>query len=346
MLKERDEYLDYLKGMAIFLVVLGHYFQSQSEYYDDDWRFKLIYSFHMPFFMFLSGVTVYVATGNFPGEKFNIGNYSQDIFKKAIRLIVPFFSWGVVSYYINAPGKESFFQYLNVLIRAPDMGLWFLPALFLSFIYLDLAGLLRITFQKWHPFKYKDLAVFLSMAVSYVVLMKTPNIFALGFTKNLYPYFCLGVFWGRYEKQLLPAVFSVIPFLLFVWLFGFFHRINLPIQFINYLQGHAIPVPNLIYTNLIYRFTIAVCGIYIILHLVKIFYSILNARIRSVIAYCGQRSLDLYATHLYFLGFFNGVIRVVFAIVGSLFVSYVMRKSDTLTALLYGQIKTKREIVK
>ena len=55
---ERIQYIDRLKGFAMLLVVMGHiyfflYGRSESICY------KLISSFHMPLFMFLSGYVAY-----------------------------------------------------------------------------------------------------------------------------------------------------------------------------------------------------------------------------------------------------------------------------------------------
>ena len=51
----RERKWDFLRGIAIFLVVLGHTIQ----WMDPDWKHNLlfigIYSFHMPLFMFISG---------------------------------------------------------------------------------------------------------------------------------------------------------------------------------------------------------------------------------------------------------------------------------------------------
>ncbi len=51
----RVQYIDRLKGLAIILVVMGHIFGfSQPE----DGINTFIYTFHMPLFMFLSGLVI------------------------------------------------------------------------------------------------------------------------------------------------------------------------------------------------------------------------------------------------------------------------------------------------
>ena len=51
----RERKWDFLRGIAIYLVILGHTIQ----WMDADWKhnplFEGIYSFHMPLFMFISG---------------------------------------------------------------------------------------------------------------------------------------------------------------------------------------------------------------------------------------------------------------------------------------------------
>ena len=56
--KQRNSYLDIMKGISIFLVLLGHSIQYGSKIsyvgsrlFFNDPVFKLIYSFHMPLFV-------------------------------------------------------------------------------------------------------------------------------------------------------------------------------------------------------------------------------------------------------------------------------------------------------
>ena len=54
--KKRNAYFDNLKGILIFLVVLGHVLSSfAGEGSVARWLYLLIFSFHMPVFLFVSG---------------------------------------------------------------------------------------------------------------------------------------------------------------------------------------------------------------------------------------------------------------------------------------------------
>lgn len=119
---QRIGYLDSLKGIAIILVVIGHIIQYciSPTCFDDNHVFRYIYSFHMPFFMILSGFTV--------RSHFNGWNeIFKSIWKRAINLLLPFFSWALISY--------CFFNGASIgeILLQPDKGLWFLYTLFWIF---------------------------------------------------------------------------------------------------------------------------------------------------------------------------------------------------------------------
>ncbi|MCD8365289.1 MAG: acyltransferase family protein, partial [Clostridiales bacterium] len=51
----RDFHFDNIKAVLIFLVVLGHVFRNLGANGDEYLVYKIIYSFHMPAFLFISG---------------------------------------------------------------------------------------------------------------------------------------------------------------------------------------------------------------------------------------------------------------------------------------------------
>ena len=58
IIKQRIDYIDRMKGLAIFLVVMGHV-SRMAFAQSDDVVYRVIGSFHMPLFMFLSGLVAY-----------------------------------------------------------------------------------------------------------------------------------------------------------------------------------------------------------------------------------------------------------------------------------------------
>lgn len=117
----RISWADALKGFLMILVVLGHSIQAvvQDGCYNNH-LWNLIYSFHMPAFIAVSGYLAYGKTRVEGGA----------ILRRAKQLLVPYFLWGVISFIIR--GNYSLKTLLE-LILYPGNYLWFLWALFWIF---------------------------------------------------------------------------------------------------------------------------------------------------------------------------------------------------------------------
>ena len=91
MMKERILWIDELKGFAIFLVIIGHIlisrFLPQFQLFH-----TVIYSFHMPLFMFLSGIFSYKAL-----EAVDNQCKKKYLGKKILQLLVPCISGGGIA---------------------------------------------------------------------------------------------------------------------------------------------------------------------------------------------------------------------------------------------------------
>ena len=103
----RIKHLDILKGITIVLVVMGHFlswcypnFVNHLDCFDRNqivlWSF--IYSFHMPLFMFVSGV---VAFNQEKEYRISI------IFKRIISYLIPFVCIGSTAVILRTGGGKS-----------------------------------------------------------------------------------------------------------------------------------------------------------------------------------------------------------------------------------------------
>lgn len=93
----RVEWLDNAKGIGIILVIIGHSLitKIKSDYYIADWLFRYIYSFHMSFFLFISGVIFSNAK-----ERYFTYNASDYLKKKFRSLLVPYFSYSLIIFFL------------------------------------------------------------------------------------------------------------------------------------------------------------------------------------------------------------------------------------------------------
>ena len=119
MASKRIEYIDNIKGFAILLVVMGHVIANWfTDFYavlaNDTGNqlvvWKLIYSFHIPLFMFCSGLFQPVL---------NADSSIKDVFNIITRLfrvlLVPYFFSGMILWYVI--GRPTFYWFLLILFE-------------------------------------------------------------------------------------------------------------------------------------------------------------------------------------------------------------------------------------
>ena len=129
MNQSRLIHYDLLKLLAIFLVIWGHCIQYfLSTYECNDSIYLIIYSFHMPLFMMISGF--------FSWSSYNLLSH-QFLRKKFRELILPVLSWGVIFETIHIAinlmeGKTThvFYDFKAIYLQ----NLWFLKCLFICYL--------------------------------------------------------------------------------------------------------------------------------------------------------------------------------------------------------------------
>lgn len=169
--KERVAYLDNARYWVMLLVVIGH---SLTEFVVMDSAkgvYTWIYSFHMPFFILISGYTA----------RHYIGDYRQ-VKRIVSTLIVPYLLVEtslqlITKHYDGSP------KHLEIL--SPQWLGWFLAALFVW----------RITTPLWRALKYP---ITTSIVISLLVgLIEVPNVLALPKILGLLPFYVVGLHMNR-----------------------------------------------------------------------------------------------------------------------------------------------------
>ncbi len=137
---ERNKLLDIVKGIAIILVVIGHFdLENLSPY----WYFpvrNIFYFFHIPLFFLIAGYLF----GKYEAEKLkplNIKHYVEFIQKKAQRLLIPYVSVTFLVILIKSMVERESIAPTGQLLKQfltgdPQYGpfLWFLYAMFIVLI--------------------------------------------------------------------------------------------------------------------------------------------------------------------------------------------------------------------
>lgn len=118
--KKRIIWIDSIRGVLIILVVLGHAIQSSLRdacFQNHLWN--LIYSFHMPAFMAISGWFAFSTTT----KNINVGLCKR----RFDQLMVPYLSWSLLRYVIS---MDYSIENLSRIVIDPDSYFWFLWVLF------------------------------------------------------------------------------------------------------------------------------------------------------------------------------------------------------------------------
>ena len=335
MSHQRIQYIDQIKGFAIFLVVFAHAIgwnlsnwqqvllidYSRPCFWEKSLLWSIIYSFHMPLFFFISGLFTP------PICKSTMKDY---ILKKTRRLLLPYIVTG----------------FLMILARG-YYGYWFLFSLWET----SLLGIIPIVIS--HSINKKnsvlvDIGIF---GVMYIVLRYCLNMIPATpfaeFDRCLFslPCFFLGIIVGKH-KLLDKLNSKSFTFLFFIFVLSFIIRYlpfivddsQLIYKIVGYVKSLLTPIAaTLLVTNLF-----------------KLGISEKVGNLRSLL---GKKSLHIYILHVFFviqlpvIGEFiikqNGMTCVVLqliysfmiatiAIILSLLVAGVLQRSRLLQKICFG----------
>lgn len=326
--RQREIMPDVLRGIAILLVVFGHSIRTMSTGFDENIVFRIIYSFHMPLFMLVSGYVGYMSIGRHSAGSF--------IARQFTRLVIPFLAWYMlVEFFLAGHYRtHSFMRHFHELVVSPENGLWFLWALFLCSVVTYALSKLPKLAQLPALVVLEGLMLFSGV--------RPLGVFSVAF---LLPFYVLGYAAFRYKDRIRP----LFPYIQTVALLAFpalvigWHPINPPalaVYLENYFPGSTK------YVHLIYNYVIAACGCAATFFIVR---AVKGQMFNRVMAWIGLYTLDIYVVHYYFFniigyppsrGYNLGVILFAFAVSLSLSLAtsiFVFRQNRLLKFILLGQ---------
>lgn len=290
-MSKRIEYLDIAKGIGILLVVLGHNdFEVISLFVQ-----RLIYSFHMPLFFFLSGYFLNTAIPFFSFIK-----------KRFHTLLKPFFFTIFLIYFTSVSFEKMGFNTAITRIVKSLYGsghyldwvqLWFLPHLFAvslyAFLFITLVSRLR---NRW---------------ITWGILLGTLAI-AIPFLNAFYP-FPLSVLGKDYELWGLPFSLDLVLATGFFFILG--HEVREVtsektfdnglilvatggiVLLLNILFPYEIDFNIRLYESFLVNTAEAILGILFILALARQI-ELRSTRLASILKYLGNISLIILLFHV------------------------------------------------
>ena len=341
--KKRWIYPDFCKGILIILVVIGHSIQFGlgKQYYSSGLYFenpiyKVIYSFHMPAFMIISGF--------FWKNKIKGTCKSNVLVSRIKRLLQPIVSWAiivtVITFLLELMSIEKMIKDLTINFV---FGLWFMWALIICSILL---------------FVIEKLPCNKMVVVGFLMLLflLTPDIINFHLYKFVFPFFIMGGCIAEKETILKycsnKKVLLIMPILFVMWilLLGKYNN-----QCYIYISGVSLlqktDTLNQFFID-IYRWGVALIACIFVGNICYWILQIKNkavGRIVFVVSWIGKKSMVVYIVSTTIFNKFilpnlawgvNELIAVVLesimVLAMSLFLEKVTRKSKVLSRILWG----------
>ncbi|WP_167531137.1 acyltransferase family protein [Butyrivibrio proteoclasticus] len=330
---KRNSFIDCLRGFAIILVVVGHAIQFATDNYDEIWIYKAIYSFHMPLFMFISGITI--------SNKQN--EWGKWIVRKAKALIIPFVVWLIIPWVFKR-NWSGFLHYLLEVFWDPTITYWFLISLFFNHAVYALSR----SFFKVKSDVITLKIVMIDMAI--VALASVLNLIhlPLGIANISYYYFfyIIGYYVNQFQivskvnkitYKIIVLVFSggIWLLLLSMWKRGGCVNVmadNSNTQILSSVMT-MIAGRGVSYLNALFGIMMLVSMTDILMHFIPTKYT----------EYVGRNTMEIYLLHFYFINMINIgvfaveiVLGVVTGILIPLCISRIVR-NDEFGRLLFGR---------
>ncbi len=311
-MSKRINYIDVARGIGILLVVMGHNdFAAISPF-----MHKLIYSFHMPLFFFLSGYFLNVATPfwTFVKKRFN-------------GLLKPFFFTIFMIYFFSISfEKMSFANAITRIVKSlygtgiyiDWVQLWFLPHLFAvsiyAYLFYKIAGRIHNRWIRWG-------ILLLTLYVSTLFLKtffpfplnlfgKSYNLFGLPYSLDLVLlsgfFFILG---SETRTMKTDALYSNIFFLLIT---------GAALILMNVFLSPVLDLNTRVYDSFVVSTLEAVTGILFIMALSRQI-DLHSARLSSFFQYIGRITLIILILHGPIQDFWG---QKIMAVTGNLTLSY------------------------
>ena len=311
---KRNTYYDKLKGLAIILVVIGHSIQSAyPSDFDNHELFRLIYSFHMPLFMFISGIIAYYTK-----------RYDRKwLKKKFLTLVIPFAVWIIIPFIVGQKAWGDLPQTILNIVKSPDNGLWFLWVLFLNclmlFIAFKIMEIVNGNLQVTVPIEV--ISIIICFLIRFV--LKYMNCFGINLLAWYSVFYFSGFYLAKYKEPIKKYRWLIGGGSLIIWLIvvAFWRRVDNPtiILYLPEIFGQHQGI-----VSLMYNYLVGFSGIGMVLLVV---YSVRRFKWSNILERFGKRTIEIYILQWYFFNIFilnNKVIEIIINVVLGLLCPYLI----------------------
>ncbi len=333
-LRERDSFIDFLKGIGILLVIYNHCGSMIGANY--------IAAFHIPLFFFISGIC-----NGLSKSYINI-SVKSFLIKKIKSLLIPYFTFGIIDlvlYFFFSPflfkSPDNFVRQLIFFLLGKRNfnyyyftgAIWFITALFscelifflinhfIKKILIKLAIFILISFSAFYFKNYNE------------TLPLNIDVFPF-----ILPFFCFGFYFSKWNiylkyKETMSPIFLSLPL---VFLFYFTVKKNIFVDVFSRSFGNIL----LFWLN-------GFIGIFLIQEICKILVLINDKWLNAFLSFIGCNSIFFLGIHQQWIlhpmnslkiilptNKFNFVLRFVICIAGCSVLVFLIKKIRKLIGIL------------
>ena len=290
MPKERNQFVDIMRGVAMLLVVLGHTMTGSTANSQSSFLFNIIWSLQMPLFILISG---YVTRYSRAISKF--GDLMKFLAKRTLAYLLPFAVWSfLIRGFIL---RQSVFFDIKYMLWHIDSGYWFLITIWTISVIFGISSLVSSLAKKEIVKQILTAAVYVCGMAVLALIGYFAGMTFLGIKLTLYymPFYFAGYLYGQYRDKIFALksgntavdIIVALSAALWIYLLTRANMFNLPDggKYIIFRAGASL------------LGCIALCGV------LKGVFAAADGkkRSRSPLVWAGKHSLEIYLSHYLFL---------------------------------------------
>ena len=220
--KDRDQFVDIMRGIAMLLVVLGHTMTGCTTDSQKSFLFNIIWSLQMPLFFLISGFVTKYSRPISDGK--GLWKYVK---RRTVAYMLP---WAVWSFLVRGIifGEDGFLNVKHLLWNM-DSGYWFLATIWTISMIFGIASFIAERVRKENLLK-KQIVLLGCYLVGMVLLVGIGAILGLSFfaiklTLYYMPFYYAGFLYGQFDDRMKESeigrkiIDSVVAICFVVWLF-------------------------------------------------------------------------------------------------------------------------------
>lgn len=211
VVKQRNQYLDIIRGMAMLLVILGHTMSGCTQNSQKSFVFNIVWSLQMPLFILVSG---YVTRYSRAVSNFSI--LGACIKKRTIAYLFPWIVWTMLirgAFLGNYKYLDPKYIFWNM-----DSGYWFLITIWtINVVFLTASFLsAKLAGGKRHANVFAEIfrtGVFYVIGMAILALIGVAagiSFFGIKLTLYYMPFYFVGYAYGKLQERINTSSFGVM----------------------------------------------------------------------------------------------------------------------------------------